>query len=92
MITKEIREKIKAIIEKLDEIDAKISEYSESWKIERLGKVELSILRLAAYEIMFDDDIPANIAINEAVELAKKYGADESSGFVNAILGKVAKA
>lgn len=77
------------IISKLDEIDKKINEVSKGWKIERMGKVDLSILRLGCFEIIFDDDIPVNVAINEAVELAKKYGTDESYSFINGILGKL---
>ena len=76
--------------DKLADIDAKISEISVGWKKQRLGKVELAILRLAIYEILFDEDIPVNVAINEAVELAKKYGGDDSPSFVNGLLGKLA--
>lgn len=79
------------IKEKLPEIDEKIDELSVSWKKNRLGKVELTILRLAIYEILFDEEIPAGVAINEAVELAKKYGGDESPSFVNGVLGKLTK-
>ena len=56
-----------------------------------MGKVELAILRLAAYEIVFDEDIPDSVAINEAVEIAKKYGQESSGAFVNAVLGKIVK-
>jgi N utilization substance protein B len=55
-----------------------------------MGKVDLSILRLAVYELLFDESIPQGVAINEAVELAKKYGQDESSGFINGVLAKFA--
>ena len=57
----------------------------------RIGKVELTILRLAIYEALYDDDVPAGVAINEAIELAKKYGGDDSPSFVNGILGKLTK-
>ena len=73
------------------EIDAAISEKAVGWTIERMGKADLAIIRLAVYEIMFDDDIPVSVSINEAVELAKKYGRDESGGFVNGVLAKFAK-
>jgi N utilization substance protein B len=74
---------------KLEEIDKILSEISKGWKLSRMGKVDLTILRLAVFEIRFDDDIPDKVAINEAVELAKKFGGDESPGFVNGILAKL---
>lgn len=64
---------------------------AEGWKISRMGKVDLTILRLAVYEIKYDEDIPTSVAINEAVELAKKFGQEESSKFVNGVLAKFAK-
>lgn len=79
------------IQEKIIQIDQIINENTEGWDTERMGKVELSVLRLAVYEILFDEDIPASVAINEAVEIAKKYGQESSGAFVNAILGKVAR-
>ena len=86
-----ITERTKKIEEKLPEIDSKIEELCVGWKKERIGKVELTIIRLAVYEALFDDDVPTNVAINEAVELAKKYGGDDSPSFVNGILGKLVK-
>lgn len=80
-----------AILERLPEIDAKISEKATGWTIDRMGKVDLAIIRLAVYEILFDEDIPVGVSINEAVELAKKYGRDESGSFVNGVLAKFAK-
>jgi N utilization substance protein B len=77
-----------AVEEKLPEIDRLIEENSTGWKIGRIGKVELSILRLAIYELRYDDDIPEKVAINEAVELAKKYGQDQAGAFVNGVLAK----
>jgi len=68
-----------------------INDNTEKWDTTRMGKVELTVLRLAVYEMLFDDDIPANVAINEAVEIAKAYGQDNSGGFVNAILAKILK-
>lgn len=82
--------RLKTVVDKLSEIDALIEEASSGWRINRMGKVDLTIMRLAIYEIRFDDDIPVGVAINEAVELAKKYGEDNSFGFVNGILGKIA--
>lgn len=78
------------IIEKLDEIDAMINKKAKGWTTQRMGKVDLTILRLAVYEIVFDEDVPTGVAINEAVELAKRFGQEESSGFVNGVLAKFA--
>ena len=78
------------IVDKTDEIDKKISEVSKGWSIDRIGKVELAILRLAVYEIVYDDSIPTSVAINEAVELAKKFGPEESYSVVNGILARFA--
>lgn len=72
------------------ELDALIDEKSTGWKTNRMAKVDLAIIRLAVYEIKFEDDIPTKVSINEAVELAKKYGADESAAFVNGVLAKFA--
>lgn len=88
---KYITDKYENIMSHLDEIDEAINKTAEGWDTKRMGKVDLTIIRLAVYEIMFDEDIPTSVAINEAVEIAKKYGQDESSGFVNGILAKFAK-
>ncbi|MCQ2492005.1 MAG: transcription antitermination factor NusB [Lachnospiraceae bacterium] len=82
-------QKTQNIFDKMEEIDAMISEASTGWKISRMGKAELAILRLAAYEMKFDEDIPVKVAINEAVELAKTYGNDNSPKFVNGVLAKL---
>ena len=74
--------------EKLSEIDRLINEKTEGWSLGRMGKVEVTLLRLGAYEILFDQDVPDSVAINEAVELAKRYGQDNSGSFVNAVLAK----
>ena len=85
-----INSKSKGILEHIDETDALINEKSTGWKTSRMAKVDLSIIRIAVYEIKFEDDIPFKVSVNEAVELAKKYGADESPAFVNGILAKFA--
>ena len=77
------------IIELLPQIDGKLDEISKGWKLDRLGKVELAILRLAIFEMNFDEDIPTNVALNEAVELAKTFGGDTSPSFINGVLGKL---
>ena len=74
----------------LPEIDKLINETAIGWDTQRMGKVELTIIRLAVYEIRFDETVPTGVAINEAVELAKKFGQEGSSGFVNGILAKFA--
>ena len=86
-----IKDKTLAIIDKLPEIDEMINENSDGWPTNRLGKAELTIMRLAVYEIRFDEEIPDGVAINEAVELSKKYGSDNSSSFVNGVLAKIIK-
>ena len=79
------------VYENLGEIDALISENAIGWKIGRIGKTALSILRLSIFEIKFMEDIPVSVSINEAVELSKKYAGTEDSAFVNGILSSVAK-
>lgn len=83
-----INEKCSAVKEHLSELDAAINEKSKGWKTSRMGKADVSIIRLAVYEMMYEEDIPVKVSINEAVELAKKYGTDDSSSFVNGILAK----
>lgn len=85
-----IRSKYEKIAERLPEIDRLINETAKGWDTQRMGKVELAIIRLAVYEIKFDESVPTGVAINEAVELAKKFGQDSSAGFVNGILAKFA--
>ena len=86
-----ISEKFEKIQDKLSEIDTLINEQAIGWTTDRMGKVELAIIRLAVYEIKYDDSVPTSVAINEAVELAKKFGQDESSSFVNGVLAKFSK-
>lgn len=78
------------IVNKLSEIDAQLNEKAENWDVKRMGKVELTVLRLALYEMKYDEDVPVSVAINEAVDLAKKFGQESSGAFVNAILAKFA--
>ncbi len=85
-----IKDKCNSIFEKIDEIDSAVNEVSSGWKTSRMSKVDLSIIRLAVYEIKYEEDIPFKVSINEAVELAKKYGTDDSPSFVNGILAKFA--
>ena len=75
------------IMEKIPEIDEKLNQAAAGWKTKRMGKVELTILRLALYEMIYDDAIPEKVSINEAVELTRKYDEPETAKFVNGILG-----
>lgn len=86
---KYISTKFHGIIEKMDEIDAVLNETSTGWKTTRMSKVDLTLLRLAVYEMKYEEDIPVKVAINEAVELAKQYGSDDSPAFVNGVLAKL---
>ena len=85
-----VKERFYAILEKAPEIDEMLDNVSKGWRLNRMGKVDLTILRIAVYEMKYDEEIPVGVAINEAVELAKKYGEDHSKSFVNGILAKLA--
>lgn len=86
-----ILNKYRAIVEKKEEIDKFLNEYTTGWKTSRMNRVDLTILRLAVYEMKWDEEIPIGVAINEAVELAKKYSSDEGPAFVNGVLAKLAE-
>jgi N utilization substance protein B len=79
-----------SVMEHMEEIDQVLSQAASGWKLNRMGKVDLTILRLAVFEMRFDDEIPVKVAINEAVEMAKIFGGDESPGFINGVLAKLA--
>ena len=85
-----ILKKYQDIVSKVDVIDEMINETAKGWETSRMGKVDLTLIRLAVYEIKYDDEIPTGVAINEAVELAKKFGQDNSPSFINGILAKFA--
>ena len=84
-----IKEIVEGTIENLEKIDSIIDEYSIDWKLDRLANVDKNILRFSIFEIIFREDIPYEVTINEAVEITKKYSSKESGKFVNGILGKV---
>ena len=84
----QVKGKFRRIVERLDEIDAMLNEKAKGWSTNRMGKVDLTILRLAVFEIKYDEEIPTGVAINEAVELAKKFGQDSSPAFINGVLAK----
>ena len=75
----------------LAELDEKIAAYSVKWSKERISRVALSVMRLAVYEMQYEDSIPVSVSINEAVELAKKYGGEEDASFINGILGSISR-
>ena len=88
--TNYIVNKFKNIIVKLEEIDAAIGDASKGWKVSRMAKVDLTLIRLAVYEMRYEESIPVKVAINEAIELAKQYGSDDSPAFINGVLAKLA--
>lgn len=84
-----IEQRARMVFEKITQIDELICKYMENWSLEHVGRVELAALRLAVFEMKFDDDIPDKVAINEAVELSKKYGQEGAGNFVNGVLAKI---
>ena len=83
---------VNGVTEHMEEIDAQLASTSENWAIDRMPFVDRAILRIAVYEMLYVDEVPVSVAINEAVELAKYYGGeDESSRFVNGVLGRIAR-
>lgn len=84
-----IQDKFEQILAHLTEIDGMINEVAQGWKTSRMGKVDLTLIRLAVYEMKYEEEVPIGVAINEAVELAKSYGSDDSASFVNGILAKL---
>ncbi len=82
---------VSGTVENLKELDSVISRSATNWEIDRMATVDRNILRLASYELLFMDDIPLNVSINEAIEMAKRYGDKESGKFVNGILDKISK-
>ena len=88
---KELRKKFDRITEQISVIDGILNETARSWKTTRMNRVDLTILRLAVYEILFDEDIPDSVAINEAVELAKTYSEEDAPAFINGILATVVR-
>ena len=84
-----MKEKVKAIYECVPQLDERLNEVAKGWKTGRMSKVDLTVLRLALYEMLYEESVPEKVAINEAVEIARKYGGDDSPSFVNGILAKL---
>ena len=82
---------LKGVQENKETIDIEIEKYLKNWKLNRLSKIDITILRVCTYEFLYENDIPENVSINEAVELAKKYSADKSASFINGVLGSMMK-
>lgn len=90
--TKYIRATVLGVARHLATLDQTIETYSRGWKLSRLSRMTMAVLRLAIYEIRYADDVPAGVAINEAVELAKRYDTAEAASFINGVLGSVVRA
>lgn len=84
-----VKKTVESIIENIDEIDNVITEYAPKWPIDQITLVDRNILRIGIFEMKFNDEIPAKVAINEAIEIAKTYGGSSSGKFVNGILGAI---
>lgn len=84
-----MEDKYENILANLDKLDRDINQVAEGWQTKRMGKVDLTVLRLAVYEMKYDESIPVSVAINEAVEISKKFGGDDSPAFINGVLAKL---
>lgn len=84
--------KARDVVDHLEEIDRLINEHTTGWKTGRMNKVDLTIIRLAVYEMRWDEEVPEKVAINEAVELGKRFSSEEAPAFINAVLAKLVKA
>lgn len=87
----EMWDKFRGITGCVEQLDALIDEKASGWTVNRLPKADLTVLRLAAYEILYDESVPDSVAVNEAVELAKQYGTDKSPKFINGVLATIVR-
>lgn len=87
----ELLEKFRGVSAHVEEIDRLINEKAKGWSVSRLPKADLTVLRLAVYEIIYDENVPDGVAVNEAVELAKQYGGDKSTGYINGVLAAIVR-
>lgn len=90
--TQYIRTVVKGVASRLDELDKTVEQYAKGWKLSRLSRMTIAVLRLAIYEMRYVEDVPTGVAINEAVALAKTYDTNEAASFINGVLGSVARA
>lgn len=90
-IRRDVERYVKGIYENLDSIDSKITSCLENWTLDRLSLVDKCVLRLGTYELLYEGDVPVQVTLDEAIELAKRYGTDNSGKFVNGVLDKIAK-
>lgn len=86
-----VKNRVSRVLDVLDQLDPAIDTAAEGWSLKRMGKVEVAILRLALFEMKYDEEVPVSVAINEAIELAKKFGQDGSPAFINGVLAKLSK-
>lgn len=86
-----VRSTIMGVETNISKIDSTIEKYLVNWKLERLSKVDLAILRICTYEIIFEEDTPDAVIINEGIELAKKYSGEKSAAFINGVLANIMK-
>jgi N utilization substance protein B len=86
------RRLVSGVVSQRAEVDRRIAQSTENWKLGRLAKVDLVLLRMATYELIFCPDIPANVSLDEAVEIAKRFGTGDSPAFINGVLDQVARA
>jgi len=82
---------VRGVVDNLEGIDKKVTAASQNWRLERMSRVDRNLLRLGTWELMFRTDVPRAVILDEAVELAKSFGTDESSGFVNGVLDRIAE-
>lgn len=83
---------LEGVLSHLDEIDQRIAEVSQGWALDRMARVDLTILRMAAWEILYEEDVPGSVVVSEAVNLAKRYSEPNSGRFINGILGTILRA
>jgi len=84
-----ILKEVNGVLDNMQYINDKIEKYSKGWKLDRIPKIDLALIRLSIYEIYFNDDIPTNVSINEVIELAKIFSGEDSHTFINGLLGKI---
>lgn len=80
---------VRGVVDKLAEVDQIIDQYSKNWALDRMSRVDLSLLRMSTYELLYQPDVPANVVMNEAIEIGKRYGTKDTPSFINGILDKI---